>query len=107
MYGDATKWTLIYRANKDQLRTSGAIYPGQILAIPKPGERPEDYLGKSPAKPSVDTWVVKEGETLASIACQPEVYRDFKQWTRIFEANRNKLSEPERIYPGMRLAIPQ
>lgn len=33
-YGDATKWNVIYEANKGILKNPSRIYPGQVLTIP-------------------------------------------------------------------------
>jgi nucleoid-associated protein YgaU len=33
-YGRGTRYTVIYRANRGQIRDPGRIYPGQILALP-------------------------------------------------------------------------
>ena len=35
IYGDWTRWPIIYRANQDQIRNPDLIYPGQILIIPR------------------------------------------------------------------------
>ena len=34
IYGDGLKYTTIYRANKDQIRSPGRIYPGQVFDLP-------------------------------------------------------------------------
>lgn len=34
-YGDGSKWTVIYNANKSKLKSANLIYPGQVLTIPK------------------------------------------------------------------------
>ena len=34
IYGDGTRYTVIYEANKDQIRDPNIIYPGQILLTP-------------------------------------------------------------------------
>ncbi len=33
-YGDGSKYTIIYNANKDKIKNPNLIYPGQILVIP-------------------------------------------------------------------------
>ena len=33
-YGDASKWPLIYEANKDLIKNPDLIYPGQELKVP-------------------------------------------------------------------------
>ena len=36
-YGKGTRFTVIYQANKEQIRDPDLIYPGQIFTLPKPG----------------------------------------------------------------------
>lgn len=33
-YGDGSKWTAIFEANKDKIKNANLIYPGQVLKIP-------------------------------------------------------------------------
>ena len=47
---------------------------------------------------------VVHGDTLAGIA--QEAYGDASQYLRIFAANRNQLSDPNRIFPGRPLRVP-
>lgn len=34
-YGDSSKYTVIYKANKDKIKNPNLIYPGQVFKIPK------------------------------------------------------------------------
>ncbi len=45
------------------------------------------------------------GDTLSALAQQ--VYGDASQWPRIFEANRDQILNPDLIFPGQVLRIPQ
>jgi nucleoid-associated protein YgaU len=56
------------------------------------------------ATPAPRTHTVAKGDTLSRIAKQ--VYGDANQWKRIFEANRDVLKDPDRIFPGQVLKIP-
>lgn len=47
---------------------------------------------------------VKSGDTLSKIA--KEVYGDPMKYTVIFEANKPMLKDPDKIYPGQMLRIP-
>ncbi|MTD39499.1 peptidoglycan-binding protein LysM [Erwinia sp. CPCC 100877] len=51
------------------------------------------------------SYTVKKGDTLSAIA--KEVYGDASQYNKIFEANKPMLSDPNKIYPGQTLRIPQ
>jgi nucleoid-associated protein YgaU len=48
--------------------------------------------------------VVQKGESLSKIAEQ--YYGDMMLYPQIFEANRDVLSDPNKIKPGQRLRIP-
>ncbi|HSL21336.1 MAG TPA: LysM peptidoglycan-binding domain-containing protein [Vicinamibacterales bacterium] len=50
------------------------------------------------------TYTVKSGDTLSRIA--KEFYGDAQAYTRIFDANRDQLSDPDKIRPGQVLKIP-
>jgi nucleoid-associated protein YgaU len=50
-------------------------------------------------------YAVVSGDTLSGIAAK--YYGDAKEWPRIFEANRNQIHDPDRIFPGQVLRIPQ
>ena len=51
------------------------------------------------------TYTVKKGDTLSSIS--KEFLGDANAYRRIFDANRDQLSDPDRIMPGQVLRIPQ
>lgn len=50
------------------------------------------------------TYTVKPGDSLSAIA--QKFYGNANEYNRIFEANRDKLSDPNRIQPGQELVIP-
>ena len=52
----------------------------------------------------LQTYTVKSGDTLSKIAKQ--YYGDAGQYMKIFEANKDKLTNPDQIKPGQELKIP-
>ena len=50
------------------------------------------------------TYTVKSGDTLSKISQQ--FYGSSNEYMRIFYANRDKLSDPDKIQPGQQLVIP-
>lgn len=54
--------------------------------------------------PYAQYYVVKKGDSLSKIA--EEFYGDKMLYPKIFEANRNVLSDPNKIRPGQKLRIP-
>jgi nucleoid-associated protein YgaU len=61
---------------------------------------------KTPAadNPYTQTYVVQSGDTLSKIA--QKYYGDPALYTQIFEANRDVLKDPNKIFPGQKLKIP-
>lgn len=61
--------------------------------------------GGSTGRPAAaQTYTVVSGDTLSGIA--QRFYGAASRWPAIFEANRDKLSDPDKIFPGQVLRIP-
>ena len=90
IYNDPYQWPKIYEANKEKIEDPDLIYPGQRLFIP-----PKSFHK------------VLKGENLWSISNYESVYNDPYQWRKIYQANKDKIEDPNLIYPGQKLVIPQ
>ena len=90
IYNDPYQWPKIYQANKDKIKDPDLIYIGQRLFIP----------------PKTLHRVLKS-ENLFEIANYESIYNDPWEWRKIFKANRDKIRNPNLIYPGQLLVIPQ
>jgi nucleoid-associated protein YgaU len=60
--------------------------------------------GSSSTAPAEKTYEVRAGDSLSKIAKQE--YGDANEWNRIFEANKDILKDPNKIFPGQKLKIP-
>jgi len=68
-------------------------------------ERGENEPAEAASAPSPEvTHTVQAGDTLSKLA--REYYGDDKHHRRIFEANRDKLDDPDDIKVGQELRIP-
>ena len=54
--------------------------------------------------PPVRTYTVVAGDSLSKIAKRE--YGDANAWPTIFEANKDILKDPNKIFPGQKLKIP-
>lgn len=63
-----------------------------------------DHIEVESAEPESRMYTVKSGDTLSKIA--KEMYGN-GDYMKIFEANRPLLSDPNKIYPGQVLRIPE
>jgi nucleoid-associated protein YgaU len=57
-----------------------------------------------PKPPETPIHVVAKGDNLSKIA--KHYYGNANEWQRIFEANRDVLKDPDKIFPGQKLKIP-
>jgi nucleoid-associated protein YgaU len=69
----------------------------------------QDVVADIQARPGASaeaakTYTVKAGDTLSKIA--KEMLGDANAYHKIFEANRDQLSDPNKIMPGQQLKIP-
>ena len=60
--------------------------------------------GPAPGAQAERTYTVKAGDTLSKIA--KEMLGDANAYTDIFNANRDQLTDPDKIKPGQVLKIP-
>lgn len=51
------------------------------------------------------SYVVQSGDSLSKIA--KKFYGDANAWHRIFEANKDRIKNPDLIQPGWKLEIPE
>jgi nucleoid-associated protein YgaU len=66
-------------------------------AVPQPATSSSGGTGQR-------AYTVKSGDTLSKIA--RDMYGDAGQYMKIFNANRDKLNDPDKIHPGQDLVIP-
>ena len=63
--------------------------------------------GSSSTAPAADkgqSYTVQSGDSLSKIA--KRVYGDANKWHTIFDANRDKITNPDLIHPGQVLTLP-
>ncbi len=92
IYGSYKGWPRIYRANLDKIKNPDLIYPGDVLKIPHGLDK---------------TYTVIRGDYLSKISSFWWIYRDAKDWRKIYEANKDRIKNPNFIYPGQVLTIPR
>lgn len=92
IYNNWRAWPRIYRANRDLIKDPNLIYPGWVLKIPR----------------GIVTEIeVIPGDCLWKIAGFTWIYNNPRLWTRIYEANKDQIKDPNLIYPKQVLKIPR
>lgn len=111
LYGDRGLWKALAAYNTDRLPNPNVLKTGLVLRIP-----PKEVLlgGTAPATVAVRdplvgpalgrSHVVQEGETLSEIAAA--TLGSSRRWPELVAANRDRISDPDRVLPGTELRIP-
>ena len=63
-----------------------------------------DGLQTPPVTEKVEYYIIKKGDTLSAIAKQ--FYGKANDYPKIFEANREVILDPDKIFPGQKIRIP-
>ena len=110
-YGHDGLWRVIQKANPDTIGREGEVREGARIAIPD--LEPADALGKNwnkrpdagdGASRRAGTITVEPGQTLGELA---QVYLGSSAFaSRLFEANRHVLKDPDTLSVGMVLRLP-
>ena len=93
IYDDPMQWMKIYTYNRDMIKNPDLIYP--------------DWVFKIPRKVGPNEYIVVKGEFLSKIASNPDVLGNPTEWTKLYEANKEIISDPNTIYPYQILVIPR
>lgn len=91
----------------DQIKLVDSSYQDLIADIQAPAAAAAAAAAAgsaSPATSAARTYVVQPGDNLSKISKQ--FYGDANKYMKIFEANKDTLSDPDKIRPGMELRIP-
>jgi nucleoid-associated protein YgaU len=92
IYKDPLKWPRIWRGNEKLIEDPDWVLAGWELKIPR--EYPLAY------KVNRDDW-------LGKIAGYWEIYGDYTKWPVLYEANKDKVKDPNLIFPNEQLVIPR
>lgn len=87
----------------DEMAHRGQRFLTAIVPLPPQEEPPLGELVVPPDDHG-ETYIVQPGDTLSKIASQ--LYGDGRLWTAIYEANRDKISNPNLVRVGLELRIP-
>ena len=80
--------------------------PPPAESAPEPAAEPEAPAEASAVEQADEgrTYTVQSGDTLWKIA--EEMYGNGSKYMKIFEANTDQLDNPDRIFPGQKLKVP-
>lgn len=97
-YGSGQYWERIYEDNKETITDPDKIYVGQVIVIHLEQETIANTVNGT-------TYTVQAGDSLFKIS--EKYYGKGWQWRKIYQANEEIISAPEKIYIGQVIVIPE
>ncbi len=93
-----------YKIKNKGVVTSGSTY--EIPAAPEPSYMPEP-IEPAPLKVggTFKKYTVQKNDTLQKIS--QKFYGTTRKWMKIYNANRDTLATPDKLYPGKVIKIPE
>ena len=90
---------------RKELEDQRARLQSATTAMKAAGDAPKEKTPSASKKPGgARTYVVRDGDTLASIS--RKFYKSSSQWKKILAANRDVVDEPGKLKAGQTLTIP-
>lgn len=100
--------SVVSRAEAARLKNENLTLRKEVedLRAHRSPDKPQPETKTADKKPGAGprTYVVREGDTLASIA--RKFYKSTGRWKKIRDANKNVIDDPAKLKPGMTLTIP-
>jgi nucleoid-associated protein YgaU len=89
----------------DQIKLVDPTFSDLTAEIQAPAAAAAAAAGGASSAPAARTYTVQAGDSLSKVSKQ--FYGDANKYMKIFEANKDKLADPDKIKPGQELVIPQ
>jgi len=90
------------QADSSEALEKAVLMAGNVKGVTKVDV---DSLSAPPLPETVQYYEIKSGDTLWAVAKQ--FYGDGNKYPQIFEANREVIKDPDKIYVGQKIRIPQ
>lgn len=98
--------TICGECDDQSVKNNAILIAGNVKGVEK--VIADDLVAPPPApeeeEPKEDFYTIKSGDTLGAVA--KHYYGKASAYMRIFEANRDIISDPNKIYPGQKIRIP-
>lgn len=108
---DDGRVTLQGQAKSVAAKEKAALIAGNVKGVSNVNDDGITVVGQKaqtaeakPAAPRSRYYTIQSGDTLSKIA--KEHYGDPNAYNKIFEANREVIGDPDKIYPGQQIRIP-
>ncbi|MDX1530897.1 MAG: peptidoglycan-binding protein LysM, partial [Rhodothermales bacterium] len=95
--------TLIGKADSQAAKEKAVLLAGNIRGV-SAVDGDKLTVEEAEAAPEATYYTVESGDTLSGIA--KRYYGDPNEYHKLFEANREVIQDPDKIYPGQKIRVP-
>ena len=99
------KVTLQGEAKSLAAKEKAALIAGNVKGVESVSDDRLNVAGAPAPASTTRYYKIQSGDSLSKIA--KEFYGDANRYNEIFEANREVIKDPDLIYPGQQIRIPQ
>ncbi len=95
-------------ASSQAVKEKASLIAGNVRGVSYVDDDNLKVAGQEPAAPvapQTQYYTIESGDTLSKIA--DRYYGDPQKYKALFEANREVIQDPDKIYPGQKIRIPQ
>jgi len=96
--------TLEGKADSQETKEKAILIAGNVKGVEQVNGEGIQVAAK-PISTSVEFYTVEKGDSLSKIA--QKTYGDSSKFNYLFEANREVIKDPNLIYPGQKLRVPE
>lgn len=89
------------KANSSEALEKAVLMAGNVEGV---SEVTIESVEAPPLADNVEYYEIQSGDTLWAVA--KHFYGNGSKYTKIFEANREVIKDPDKIYPGQKIRIP-
>jgi nucleoid-associated protein YgaU len=98
-----------FRKGKETPASTPQPKPGEQKQQPRPGTtqpgaQPQGTNTQKPQTQAQRDYVIQSGDSLSKIA--QRFYGNANDWQKIYQANKDKIKDPNLIHPGQKIIIP-
>jgi nucleoid-associated protein YgaU len=93
-----------FRKGKETPASTQATNPQPGSRVGPPAQNTPVTGASAPEPKTQRDYVIQSGDSLSKIA--KRFYGNATDWQKIYQANRDKIKDPNLIYPGQKIIIP-
>ncbi|MFH1797945.1 MAG: LysM peptidoglycan-binding domain-containing protein [Candidatus Omnitrophota bacterium] len=111
--GGTHRWKYLYEFNKERIENPDSLEPGTVIIIPveqeAKQEMKQEMQNETPQEvvapfSAAREYVISKNDSLWKIA--KKHLGDGKRWGEIYELNKDKIKNPDKLIPGTKILIP-